>query len=129
MIPVKYNVRNLGVRWVTTLMTVLVTGLVVWATVLTFGLIDGLEHALRISGEPLDLIVMRKGSKQETSSSVTQQQAREHRESRRDRSRCRRRTDVFRRIRDDPHQAAPQQRRNDQSYYSWLAAEWSRLAS
>jgi putative ABC transport system permease protein len=77
MIPVKYNVRNLGVRWVTTLMTVLATGLVVWATVLTFGLTDGLEHALRISGEPLDLIVMRKGSTEETSSSITPQQARE----------------------------------------------------
>lgn len=77
MIPVKYNVRNLAVRWVTTLMTVIATGLVVWATVLTFGLTDGLEHALRISGEPLDLIVMRKGSTEETSSSITPQQARE----------------------------------------------------
>jgi putative ABC transport system permease protein len=77
MIPLKYNVRNLRERWVTTLMTVIPTGMVVFVTVLTFGLSDGLEHALRISGEPLDLIVMRKGSTEETSSSVTQQQARE----------------------------------------------------
>ncbi len=33
MIPIKYNIRNLRVRWVTTLMTVVGTGLVVWATV------------------------------------------------------------------------------------------------
>jgi putative ABC transport system permease protein len=77
MIPVKYNVRNLRVRWVTTLMTVIGTGLVVWATVLTFGLTDGLEHALRISGDPLDLIVMRKGASDETSSTVEANVARE----------------------------------------------------
>ncbi|MGE0755813.1 MAG: ABC transporter permease [Pirellulaceae bacterium] len=77
MIPVKYNVRNLRVRWVTTLMTVLATGLVVWATVLTFGLTDGLEHALKISGDKLDLIVLRKGSTEETSSTLEPQVARE----------------------------------------------------
>jgi putative ABC transport system permease protein len=76
MIPVKYNIRNLRVRWVTTLMTVLGTGLVVWATVLTFGLTDGLEHALRIGGDKLDLIVLRKGSDNETSSGVDQDTAR-----------------------------------------------------
>ncbi len=53
-------------------MTVIGTGLVVWATVLTFGLTDGLEHALRISGEPLDVIVLRKGANDETSSSVSE---------------------------------------------------------
>jgi len=77
MIPVKYTVRNLRVRWVTTLMTVVGTGLVVWATVLSFGLTDGLEHALRISGDELDLIVLRKGSTEETSSSIDQSLAKE----------------------------------------------------
>ncbi|MFI5455125.1 MAG: ABC transporter permease [Isosphaerales bacterium] len=66
MIPLKYNVRNLRVRWKTTLMTVLGTGLVVWSSCILFGLVDGLEHSLTISGEPLDLIVMRKGSSTET---------------------------------------------------------------
>lgn len=77
MITLKYNLRNLRVRWVTTLMTVVGTGLVVWATVLTFGLIDGLGHALRISGDPLDLIVMRKGSTEETSSTIESNVARD----------------------------------------------------
>ncbi len=77
MIPLKYNLRNLRARWVTTLMTVVGTGLVVWATVLTFGLTDGLEHALRISGEPLDVVVLRKGANDETSSSVSEALARE----------------------------------------------------
>ena len=77
MIPFKYNIRNLRARWVTTLMTVVATGWVVWATVLTFGMTDGLEHALRISGDALDIIVMRKGSDAETSSAVESQTARE----------------------------------------------------
>lgn len=77
MIPIKYNVRSLRVRWVTTLMTVLATGMVVWATVLTFGLTDGLEHALRVSGDKLDVLVLRKGSNDETSSSIDAQTARE----------------------------------------------------
>ncbi len=77
MIPVTYNLRNLRVRWVTTVMTVLASGLVVWATVLTFGLSDGIQHALRISGDPLDVIVMRKGADAETSSVITAQTARE----------------------------------------------------
>ena len=77
MIPIKYNLRNLRVRWVTTLMTILATGMVVWATVLSFGLTEGLEHALRITGDANDILVLRKGSDGETSSSVEPQIARE----------------------------------------------------
>ncbi len=67
MIPLKYNVRNLRVRWVTTLMTVLGTAAVVWCSCLLFGMVDGLQHSLNVSGDPLDLIVLRKGSTNETS--------------------------------------------------------------
>ena len=77
MVPLKYNFRNLRVRWVTTLMTVLATGLVVFASVLTFGMTEGIEYALRTSGEPLDLIVLRKGSTNEISSGIEQQTARQ----------------------------------------------------
>ncbi len=66
MIPLKYNVRNLRVRWKTTLSTVFGTGLAVFSACVLFGLVDGLEHSLTISGEPLDLIVMRPGSSNET---------------------------------------------------------------
>src|SRR5262249_3109829 len=67
MIPVKYNIRNLRVRWVTTLMTILGTGAVVWCSCILFGLVEGLRHSLAVSGDPLDLIVLRKGSTNETS--------------------------------------------------------------
>lgn len=77
MIPAKYNLRNLRVRWVTTLMTVLGTALVVWASVLSFGLTEGLEHALMITGNKLDLIVLRKGSQDEGSSGLEQKVTRQ----------------------------------------------------
>lgn len=77
MIPIKYNIRNLRVRWVTTAMTVVGTALVVWISVLTFGMTEGLEHALRISGDERDIIVMRKGSDSETSSALEATTARE----------------------------------------------------
>jgi putative ABC transport system permease protein len=77
MIPVKYNLRNLRVRWITTLMTVLSTGLVVWASVLSFGLTDGLQYALKVTGHELDLIVVRKGATDEIGSGIEQKVARE----------------------------------------------------
>ena len=66
MIPIKYNVRNLMVRWKTTAMTILGTALLVGSSCILFGLVDGLEYSLKISGDPLDLIVLRKGSTSET---------------------------------------------------------------
>jgi len=65
MIPLKYNLRNLRVRWTSTVMTVLGTGMVVWSSCISFGLADGLRHSLRVSGDPLDLIVLRKGATNE----------------------------------------------------------------
>ena len=77
MVPVKYTLRNLRVRWVTTLMTVLAIALVVFVSVLTFGMTEGVEHALRVSGEPLDLIVLRQGANDESSSGIEQRLARQ----------------------------------------------------
>jgi putative ABC transport system permease protein len=77
MIPLKYSIRSLRVRWATTLLTCLAIGIVVFASVLTFGMIDGIEHAFGTSGDSTDLIVMRKGSNSELSSTLTQTNARE----------------------------------------------------
>ncbi len=77
MIPLKYSFRSLRVRWATTLLTVVAIGVVVFASVLTFGMIEGIEHALSSSGDPTDLIIMREGSSDEMSSSVTPNSARE----------------------------------------------------
>ena len=77
MIPLKYNLRSLRVRWVTTLLTCVAIGVVVFASVLTFGMIDGIEHALTSSGDESDLIIMRKGANDEMSSTLTPTNARE----------------------------------------------------
>ena len=45
MIPFKYNVRNLRVRWKTTLMTVTGTALLVCSSCILFGLVEGLGRA------------------------------------------------------------------------------------
>src|SRR3954467_5650063 len=70
MIPIKYNVRNLRVRWVTTALTILGTGLVVASSCVLFGMVDGLHPSLKVSGDPLDLIILRKGSQNETGSNM-----------------------------------------------------------
>ena len=77
MIPLKYNLRSLRVRWATTLLTCLAIGIVVFASVLTFGMIAGIEHALTASGDAEDIIVMRKGANDEMSSNVSPNKARE----------------------------------------------------
>lgn len=66
MIPLKYNLRNLRVRWVNTAMTVFGTGLVVWSSCILFMLVEGLNHSLDVSGDPLGMIILRKGSTNET---------------------------------------------------------------
>ena len=70
MIPLKYTTRNLRARWVTTLLTALGIGLVVFASVLSFGLADGLERALLISADPFDVVCLRKGALDEVSSGL-----------------------------------------------------------
>src|SRR2546426_4226289 len=76
VIPVKYNIRNLRVRWVTTLTTSLFTGLLVCASVLVFGLVDGLMRTFTVSADELKLIVLRKGSDSEMSSQLEGETAR-----------------------------------------------------
>jgi putative ABC transport system permease protein len=53
----------------TTLMTALGIALVVFASVLSFGLADGLERAVLISADPLDVVCLRKGALDEVASS------------------------------------------------------------
>ncbi len=77
MIPLKYNIRSLRVRWVTTLLTCVAIGVVVFASVLTFGMIDGIDHALTTSGDASDLIIMRQGSNDEMSSTINPTTTRE----------------------------------------------------
>lgn len=77
MVPLKYTLRSLRARWVTSLMTVFGAALVVWATALAFGLAAGLDHTLEVSGGPLDLLALRKGSTAETASGIDENVAKQ----------------------------------------------------
>lgn len=72
-IPVAYNLRNLTVRKGTTIMTALGIALTVAVLLATMALLEGLQTLFSSSGDPLHVLVMRKGSTAELTSVVTRQ--------------------------------------------------------
>ncbi|MBS1854789.1 MAG: ABC transporter permease [Acidobacteria bacterium] len=64
-IPIAYNLRNLVVRKTTTIMTALGIALTVAVLLAVLALVNGLRATLSASGDPLHVIVMRKGSTSE----------------------------------------------------------------
>ncbi|HEY3134601.1 MAG TPA: ABC transporter permease [Blastocatellia bacterium] len=72
-IPLKYNLRNLVVRRVSTLMTIGAIALVVAVFVALMALANGLNSALKTTGSPENVLVLRQGSQTETSSGVSKE--------------------------------------------------------
>jgi len=70
-IPLAYNIRNLVVRKTTTIMTALGIALTVSVLVAVLALVDGLQTALQVSGNPLNVLILRKGATAEVSSVIT----------------------------------------------------------
>src|SRR5437867_2993888 len=70
-IPIIYNLRNLWVRKVTTLLTVAGVALAVGVLVVVMMLVHGLQYALVASGSPENAIVLRKNSTSETLSGIS----------------------------------------------------------
>ena len=64
-IPLSYNLRNLVVRKTTTLMTALGIALTVAVLLSILAMVDGLRSTLSMSGNPLHVLVLRKGSDSE----------------------------------------------------------------
>ena len=73
-LPLKYNVRNVLIRWRATLATVLGIALVVAVFVLVQSLAVGLEKSSGNTGDPRNVLVVRKGSTAESSSLITREQ-------------------------------------------------------
>ncbi len=67
-IPLSYNIRNLVVRKTTTIMTALGIGLTVAVLLSVLALVQGLRTAFQSSGDPLNILVVRKGSTSELTS-------------------------------------------------------------
>jgi putative ABC transport system permease protein len=75
-LPLKYNIRNVIVRWRATLATIMGVALVVAVYVLVQSLAVGLEKASRNTGDPRNILIVRKGATAESSSQVTREQFR-----------------------------------------------------
>lgn len=68
LVPLRYNLRNMTVRWPTTVLTVAVVAIVVACACVLFGLVDGLQHSNDVSGDPQNVIVLSKRADNEISS-------------------------------------------------------------
>ncbi len=73
-LPIRYNIRNVIVRWRSTLATIIGVALVVAVYILIQSLAAGLEKSGRNTGDPRNLMIVRKGSTAESSSQVNRMQ-------------------------------------------------------
>ncbi len=72
-IPISYNIRSLAVRRTTALMTAFGIALTVAVLLASLALVDGLRRTFEVTGNRLNLLVMRKGSTSELSSAMTRE--------------------------------------------------------
>jgi putative ABC transport system permease protein len=70
LIPLSYNIRNLRVRWKTTLMTISGFALVTAALVVMLACLNGVEAVCATSGQPHNVIVLSFGSTDEVLSRI-----------------------------------------------------------
>ena len=73
-LPLRYNFRNVLVRWRATLTTILGIALVVAVFVVVQSLAAGLEKASGNTGDPRNLMIVRRGSNAESGSQITRDQ-------------------------------------------------------
>lgn len=69
-IPLSYNLRNLRLRWRTTLFALFGIALVVSVFILVMALAKGMKATYLRTGDPLNLLVLRRGSTAESSSQI-----------------------------------------------------------
>ena len=72
-IPLAYNLRNLTVRKTTTIMTALGIALTVAVLLSVLALVNGLRSAFQSTGNPTQVLVLRKGGTAELSSVMTRE--------------------------------------------------------
>lgn len=75
-LPLKYNIRNVFIRWRSTVATILGVALVVGVYLLLQAMAAGIEKSSANTGDSRNLMVVRKGSTAESSSLVTREQLR-----------------------------------------------------
>src|SRR6516164_9571795 len=70
-VPIRYSVRNLVVRWKTTLLTALAFTLVVSLLVIMLAFVNGMGRLTEGSGHPDNVIVLSDGATDEAFSNMT----------------------------------------------------------
>jgi len=75
MLPLSYSLKNLALRPLRSLLSVAVIALVVVACSLFLGLISSLRGSFVSSGDPMNLVVLRKGSDNDGASQLTREAA------------------------------------------------------
>src|SRR6185312_11448959 len=70
-IPLPYNLKNVFVRWRSTAATILGVALVVTVFILLHAMAAGLEKSSANTGDPRNVMIVRKGSTAESSSVIT----------------------------------------------------------
>jgi putative ABC transport system permease protein len=73
-LPLGYNIRSVLIRWRSTLATILGVALVVAVYVLVQSLAVGLQKASGSTGDPRNLMIVRRGSVAESGSMITREQ-------------------------------------------------------
>jgi len=76
-LPLRYSLRNVRIRWRSTIATVLGIGLVVFVFVLLQSLAAGIEKSSGNTGDPRNILVVRKGSTAESASLISRENLRE----------------------------------------------------
>jgi putative ABC transport system permease protein len=74
-LPISYNIRNLRLRKSTTVMTALGIALTVTTAIFIMALLAGLNEAFSTSGDPRNVLVLRKGSTSELAAGGVQRDA------------------------------------------------------
>ena len=69
-LPIQYSLRNVFVRWRSTIATVLGVAAVVFVWILMQALATGLETSGGTTGDPRNLLLVRKGSDSESTSQI-----------------------------------------------------------
>jgi putative ABC transport system permease protein len=72
-LPIKYSISNIFIRWRSTIATILSVALVVGVWMVLQGLGAGLQKSAGDTGDPRNLLVVRKGADSESSSQVTRE--------------------------------------------------------
>ena len=61
-VPIYYNIKNVAVRWPTSIITALTIGLAIFMLIVSFAILEGLENAKAKTGNPDNILILQRGA-------------------------------------------------------------------